>query len=90
LSWTGWRLEVWDSWTSPVSGATYPAGWRIEIAELDLVLQGEPLLADQELNVSTTYWEGAVALHGSRQGRPVSARGYIEMTGYYETMEGRF
>jgi predicted secreted hydrolase len=90
LSWTDWHLEVVDSWTSPASGATYPAGWRIEIPELELVLQGEPLLADQELNVSATYWEGAVALHGNRQGRPVSARGYIEMTGYYETMEGRF
>jgi predicted secreted hydrolase len=86
----GWHLEVLHSWTSPTSGATYPAGWRIEIPDLELVLEGEPLLADQELNVSTTYWEGAVAFHGTRAGRAITARGYIEMTGYYESMEGRF
>jgi predicted secreted hydrolase len=90
LSWSDWKLEVLDSWTSPVSGATYPAGWRIEIPALELVLQGEPLLADQELNVSTTYWEGAVAFEGTHHGRVVSGRGYVEMTGYYDTMEGRF
>jgi predicted secreted hydrolase len=90
LSWTDWRLDISDSWRSPASGATYPAGWHIEIAPLNLVLQGAPLLAGQELNVSATYWEGAVAFHGRRAGQPVSARGYIEMTGYYATMAGRF
>jgi predicted secreted hydrolase len=77
-----WELEVTDTWTSPESGAEYPAGWRLRIPSLDLVLAGEPLLADQELNVSTVYWEGAVRFRGTWQGRPVSATGYIEMTGY--------
>lgn len=84
-----WELEVTDRWTSPASGATYPAGWIIRIPALDLVMEGEPLMADQELNVSTVYWEGAVQFSGTLQGEPVQAGGYIEMTGYYETMEGR-
>jgi predicted secreted hydrolase len=84
-----WNVEVTETWTSPHSGATYPAGWRMRIPSLDLVLEGRPLLADQELNVSTTYWEGAVEFTGTWQGQPLSATGYIELTGYAETMEGR-
>jgi len=84
-----WELEVTDRWTSPASGATYPAAWIIRIPSLDLVLEGEPLMADQELNVSTVYWEGAVRFDGTWRDEPVQATGYVEMTGYFETMEGR-
>ncbi len=84
-----WQLEVLDQWSSPHSGAEYPAGWQITIPELDLELTGQPLLADQELNVSTTYWEGATIFEGWRDGRPVRAHGYVELTGYAEQMGGR-
>ncbi|MDX1687908.1 MAG: lipocalin-like domain-containing protein [Candidatus Promineifilaceae bacterium] len=84
-----WEVEVTERWTSPANGATYPAGWIIRLPSLDLVLEGEPLMADQELNVSTVYWEGTVQFSGTWRGEPVQATGYIEMTGYYETMEGR-
>ena len=84
-----WQLEVTDTWTSPTSGAEYPAGWRIRLPSLDLELTGRPQMANQELNVSTVYWEGAVSFSGTIGGQPVSARGYIEMTGYFEAMEGR-
>jgi predicted secreted hydrolase len=77
-----WQLDIGDTWTSPTSGAVYPADWRIRVPALDLELEGEPLMANQELNVSSVYWEGAVAFTGTRQGQPVTARGYIEMTGY--------
>lgn len=84
-----WNVDVTDTWTSPQNGAEYPAGWRIRIPELELELEGQPLMANQELNVSTVYWEGAVRFEGTWQGEGVSATGYIEMTGYAETMEGR-
>ena len=29
-----------------------------------------------------TYWEGAVDVSGQIGGRPVTGRGYLEMTGY--------
>jgi predicted secreted hydrolase len=29
-----------------------------------------------------SYWEGAVAAEGVRDGAPVQAKGYLEMTGY--------
>ena len=84
-----WSLAVLDEWTSPTSGATYPAGWRIKIESLDLVLEGRPLMPNQELNVSTVYWEGASEFSGTLAGQPVSALGYVEMTGYFATMNGR-
>jgi predicted secreted hydrolase len=77
-----WQLEVLDTWVSPDSGAEYPAGWRLQIPAIDLQLEGRPLMADQELQVSTIYWEGATEFTGSLAGEPVTARGYVEMTGY--------
>ncbi len=77
-----WELEVLDSWTSPTSGGEYPVAWQLSLPEIDLSLQGEALMDNQELNVSTVYWEGAVKFQGEREGQPVEAAGYIEMTGY--------
>ncbi len=84
-----WELTVTDTWVSPTSGAEYPAGWRIRVPKLALALEGRPLMPNQELNVSTVYWEGAVEFSGTLAGERVRARGYIEMTGYAGSMEGR-
>ncbi|UCC51806.1 MAG: hypothetical protein JSV68_22290 [Anaerolineaceae bacterium] len=82
LSKDDWQLEMLDKWTSPTSGAEYPVAWRLLIPKADLSLEGQALMPNQELNVSTTYWEGAVAFAGNHAGRSVEAQGYIEMTGY--------
>lgn len=83
-------IEVLDTWRSPHTGADYPARWRIAIPSQGLALTVEPWLADQELNVSYAYWEGAVRLSGERDGQPVSGNGYVELTGYAASMEGEF
>ena len=75
-------IAVTDHWTSPHSGANYPAGWRITVPSESLDLSVAPLLADQELPVSIRYWEGAVAIEGTHAGRDVAGRGYAELTGY--------
>ena len=79
-----------DAWRSPHTGAEYPAGWEIAVPSAGLSLEVEPLLADQEMNVSYTYWEGAVRIEGDRNGAPVTGMGYVEMTGYAGSMEGQF
>ena len=71
-------------WRSPRSAAAYPAKWRVRVPAAELDLEVRPLLADQELDVSFRYWEGAVEVAGTRQGRPVQGRGYVELTGYTE------
>ena len=83
-----WQMEVRDTWTSPTSGGTYPAGWRIVVPKIGLDITGAPQMANQELNVSTVYWEGAVAYRGELAGEAVTAVGYTEMTGYAAPIAG--
>ena len=41
-----------------------------------------PALADQELDLSFRYWEGAVEIEGTLGASDVNGRGYVELTGY--------
>jgi predicted secreted hydrolase len=79
-------LEPGAAWTSPGSGASYPLTWKVNIFTHDLELEVRAALEDQELrterSTNVTYWEGAVEVAGTRGGRPVTGRGYLEMTGY--------
>jgi predicted secreted hydrolase len=83
-------VSVRQRWASPASGALYPARWRIRVPSEDLELDVVPLVADQELRRSFTYWEGAVHVSGTTRGRPVAGRGYVELTGYARSMQGVF
>jgi predicted secreted hydrolase len=49
-----------------------------------LALEIVPRLADQELIVGTRYWEGAVRVEGTADGRAIAGRGYVELVGYGE------
>lgn len=77
-------LTVLNSWASPHSGGSYPAGWHVQIPSQSVDLTVTPYLADQELQLATVYWEGAVQISGSSSGRPASGNGYVELTGYAE------
>lgn len=87
-------LQPIGEWTSPRSHVTYPAAVRLVIsghgldgagrgldgAPLDLRIV--PLLADQELDLTFRYWEGAVRIEGKDGANPVKGTGYMELTGY--------
>lgn len=77
-------LTETGSWQSP-RGATYPSGWRIQIPDAALDLTVTPALRDQELPLTVTYWEGSVAVAGTRAGAALTGRGYVELTGYAES-----
>ncbi len=83
-------VTVTSTWKSPHSGASYPAGWQVRVLPLGLDFNIQPLLADQELNTSFTYWEGAVSVQGSREGVSLNGYGYVELTGYKQSMQGQF
>lgn len=74
-------LEVLNYWTSPRSGK-YPSHWRLSIPKEKLILEIIPYLANQELDVSIRYWEGAVQIKGISDGKSIEGRGYVELTGY--------
>lgn len=83
-------LEVLDTWTSPKTGATYPAGWRLSVPSTDVELNVQPFVNNQELDVSYAYWEGAVKVAGTFPDGPITGVGYVELTGYTGSMRGEF
>lgn len=86
IRWADVRLTETKSWRSPRSRAVYPAGWRIAVPSIGLDVEVAPLLADQELDTADStgvvYWEGACSVRGTRGGRPIAGRAYVELTGY--------
>ena len=62
----------------------------MRVPGIGLSLPIEPYLADQELNLSFTYCEGAVHLIGPLDGQVARGGGYVEMTGYTALMRGQF
>jgi putative drug exporter of the RND superfamily len=79
-------VGVNGEWTSPRSGATYPAGWRIELPAEQLEIDLTPSVADQELDTRATtgviYWEGSQLVQATRAGEPLGGEAYVELTGY--------
>ena len=81
-------VTVLNHWKSPVTGADYPSGWRLEITDpkVRALLVLLPELKDQELVVyqstGNSYWEGAVSVQGQSAGQVVRGEGYVELTGY--------
>jgi predicted secreted hydrolase len=90
LTQSDFKETVTAHWRSPRTGANYPAGWMLDVPSLDLHLSITPYLADQEMNVSYVYWEGASHAQGTSNGHPVAGDGYVELTGYAGSLGGRF
>ncbi len=90
LSREDFKITPLDNWTSPYSGARYPSGWRVEVPGEGILVEITPLLRDQENRLTFTYWEGAVRITGSRDGKAIDGYGYVELTGYAASMQGEF
>lgn len=82
LDQTDFTIQPLGTWQSPHSGGIYPTDWVVRVPKFDLTLNLEPYLADQELRLSFTYWEGAVQITGTHAGLEVGGDGYVELTGY--------
>ena len=84
-------VEVLDTWQSKQSNARYPVRWRLRIAPLAIDLKVDAKFVNQEMrtldSTGVTYWEGAVAIAGTRNNRPVAGDGYVELTGYAEPFD---
>jgi len=81
-------------WKSPKSGGRYPSTWQISIPDEEITLSLMPTVSDQELitarSTGVTYWEGSVNIQGSHKGRIATGKGYVELTGYAESMRKKF
>ena len=80
------KVDVTDHWTSPTTGAAYPAGWTITIPGEGLVIDLHPTVADQELDTRAStgvvYWEGSQVVSATRAGKALGGQAYVELTGY--------
>ncbi|HEX4649745.1 MAG TPA: lipocalin-like domain-containing protein [Steroidobacteraceae bacterium] len=77
----GVAIDVGDHWTD-AHGSRYPALWHIRVPALALEVTVRPVITDQEIRSTPTYWEGAVDVGGTRAGRSIAGRGYVELVGY--------
>lgn len=83
------KTTILGKWTSPVTGITYPSGWKLEVNDphMQATLTIMPQLKNQELVVTQStgniYWEGAVNIQGKSTGQAISGLGYVELTGYH-------
>jgi predicted secreted hydrolase len=70
-------------WKSKATGGQYPIGWRIALPGQRAEFTVRAALEDQELKLGPiTYWEGAIDAAGTRDGKAIKGRGYLELTGY--------
>ena len=82
-------VEARQWWTSPVTGARYPVSWQLRVPDhaVDLEIRA-PVPAcelDGRATTGVVYWEGPVVISGSVRGE-----GYVELTGYAGSLDGRF
>lgn len=75
-------IDELQHWRSARTGARYPSRWRLRVPAHALSLDIAPVHADQELDLTVRYWEGAVTVTGQRAGSAVNGVGYVELVGY--------
>jgi len=85
-------VEILDRWQSLKSSDPYPARWRLTVPTAGIDLTMGTSIADQELKTSGStgiiYYEGSIDGQGKSAGQPVSATGYVELTGYAGSLGG--
>jgi RND superfamily putative drug exporter len=85
-------VDVTTRWTSPATGADYPAGWHISLPGEQLVIDLAPTVAAQELDTRATtgvvYWEGSQRVRATHDGHALGGEAYVELTGYAATTGG--
>jgi predicted secreted hydrolase len=83
---SAFAIEVTDHWTSPETGAGYPAAWAISLPGEGLEIRLSPTVSRQELDTRATtgvvYWEGSQVVAATRDGAPLGGQAYVELTGY--------
>ena len=89
---TDYTLAPGRTWRSTATRGTYPIEWTVAVPGAGLDLMVRAAVEGQEMTglSGVSYWEGAVEITGTRAGKPVSGRGYLEMTGYAGPPMGQF
>ena len=91
---SAFSIGVAGHWRSPQSQALYPSGWILLIPNEGIELEVTPDFPEQELDTGQTtgivYWEGSVQVRGKQRGKSIQGKGYVELTGYKESLGKKF
>jgi len=80
---TDFKMTPIAFWKSKANGAQYPIAWRVTLPERRIEFVVRAAVENQELVLGPiTYWEGAIDAEGTRDGKSIKGRGYLELTGY--------
>ena len=80
---SAFRMIATEFWQSERTPGRYPIGWEIEVPVHGLRFTVRAAVDKQELALlPLAYWEGAVDITGTRDGKAIAGRGYLELTGY--------
>jgi len=84
-------LQPGRIWTSVRTNADYPVEWLVLAAGCQMNIA--PAIDDQELRPifsRISYWEGLVRVRANCGGQIIRGDGYLELTGYAGSIQGRF
>jgi predicted secreted hydrolase len=73
LALDAFTIDVLETWKSPSRASSNPARWRVRVPSAGLELDVRPALADQELDLTFRYWEGAVDVAAHKRGAVTSS-----------------
>lgn len=95
LKLSDFQLTPGQTWHSPQTGADYPLNWKVTLPHEKMTLVVDAVLPQQELRPvrssrKLAYWEGSVRAKGQQNGKPITAQGYLEMTGYAQAFGSTF
>ena len=80
------KVKYLELWKSKETGITYPAGWHIMMPKLKIDLKVTPYVKEQEVDSRLTtpvgYWEGACKVEGTKKGKKIEGKSYVELVGY--------
>ncbi len=83
------KIEVLDTWKTS-DGYEYPSSWSITSEKLKADIKINPMIKDQENKLFFRYWEGSVHITGFIDDQAVNGFGYVELTGYAQSIDGVF
>jgi predicted secreted hydrolase len=80
------ELKTRQYWQSP-HGGNYPVEWEANIKPLGKTVILQAVFPDQELALSTRYWEGSINMFDKEDMANIIGQGYMELTGYAEKLQ---
>lgn len=81
----GLKAEPVEFWESRTTRIRYPVSWKIEIGELGLCINFEPITKNQEImafGIARAIWEGEGYIYGTKNGKVITGRARAEFYGY--------